>query len=197
MKFVDSGDGKTAFDKDGNLCTVIDKNDMVVIGDPNPDIYGNIITNINYKNWSLNAVFSYSYGNDIYNYQRSILEGGSYFYNQTTALNKRWISEGQKTDIPQVSYEDKMGNSRFSDRWIEDGSYIRLKRLTLSYNCPINSLYLQGITIYGAADNLFTATKYLGPDPEFSPSNKILSQGIDRGLLPQSRTFSIGVKINL
>ena len=197
MKFVDSGDGKTALDKDGNICTVIDKNDMVVIGDPNPDIYGNIFANINYKNWSLNAVFSYCYGNDIYNYQRSILEGGSYFYNQTTALNKRWISEGQKTDIPQISYEDKMGNSRFSDRWIEDGSYIRLKRLTLSYNCQINSLFLQGITIYGAADNLFTATKYLGPDPEFSPSNMILSQGIDRGLLPQSRTFSIGVKINL
>ena len=197
VRFVDSGDGKTLKDAAGNVYTAIDKNDMVIIGDPNPDFYGNIFANVKYKNWALNAVFTYCYGNDIFNYQRSILEGGSYFYNQTTALTNRWISEGQVTDIPKATYEDPMGNSRFSDRWIEDGSFIRLKRLTLSYTLPINSLYLQGLTIYGVADNLFTATKYLGSDPEFSLNNNILIQGIDRGLLPQSRCFSIGVKINL
>jgi hypothetical protein len=90
-----------------------------------------------------------------------------------------------------------MGNSRFSDRWIEDGSYLRLKSLTLSYKLPINNTYIQGITIWGQANNLLTFTKYLGADPEFSMSNSVLSQGIDRGLLSQGRNFHVGVKINL
>lgn len=175
----------------------INEKDRVVIGDPNPDIYGNIFTNLHYKNWDLGVVFNYSLGNDVYNYQRSILEGGSYFYNQTTAMLGRWTTEGQEASIPKISYEDKMGNSRFSDRWIEDGSYLRLKSLTLSYTWDIQTRYLHGLTVWGAANNLFTLTKYLGSDPEFSSSNNVLYQGIDRGLLPTNRSFSVGLKINL
>lgn len=182
-------------DTDGNGC--IDDNDRVVIGDPNPDLYGNIYTTLTWKRWSLNAVMNYSIGNDIYNYQRSLLEGGSMFYNQTTAMNARWMVEGQQTEIPRVSYEDPMGNSRFSDRWIEDGSYLRLRSLTLSYQLPITSTYIQGITIWGAAYNLFTLTHYLGSDPDCSMSNNVLAQGIDRGLLGNPRSFSLGIKINL
>ena len=74
---------------------------------------------------ALQAVMNYSLGNDVYNFQRSLLEGGSYFLNQTTALLNRWNTEGQQTDIPRVNYTDPMGNARFSDRWIEDGSYLR------------------------------------------------------------------------
>jgi hypothetical protein len=99
--------------------------------------------------------------------------------------------------MPKITYDDPHGNSRFSDRWIEDGSYIRLKNVTLSYRIPIATTYLQGITVWGSANNLFTITKYLGPDPEFSTSNDILTRGIDRGLLPQSTNFSLGLKINL
>ena len=117
--------------------------------------------------------------------------------NQTKAVNNRWISEGQVTDIPRVAYEDPMGNSRFSDRWIEDGSYLRLSNVTLSYYLPIQSTYLQGITVWGSASNLFTITRYLGSNPDFSMSNSVLSQGIDRGLLSQGRSFSLGVNINL
>ena len=186
MKFVDA---------DGNH--EINEADMQVIGDPNPDLYGNIFTNVRWKNLSLDVVFNYSLGNDVYNYQRSVLEGGSRFYNQTTAMLSRWTHEGQVTDIPRISYLDESGNSRFSDRWIEDGSYLRLKNITLSYYIPIRSTYLQGITIWGAANNLVTFTKYLGIDPEFSADNTVLSMGIDRGLLAQSRNFSLGVKINL
>ena len=90
-----------------------------------------------------------------------------------------------------------MGNSRFSDRWIEDGSFLKLKTVTLSYTLPIRSTYLQGITIWAAANNLFTITKYLGSDPEFSYSNSVLGMGIDRGLLGNGRSFSIGAKIKL
>ena len=142
-------------------------------------------------------MFNYSVGGDIYNYQRSLLEGGSYFYNQTTAMLHRWQYEGQQTDIPRASYLDTMGNSRFSDRWIEDGSYLKLKNVTLSYNIPVRSTYLQAITLWGSANNLFTITKYLGSDPEFSMTNSVLGMGIDRGLHAPGRSFSLGVKINL
>jgi hypothetical protein len=142
-------------------------------------------------------VFNYSLGNDIFNYQRSLLEGGTYFLNQTTAMKNRWTTEGQKTNYPRVEYKDPMGNARFSDRWIEDGSYLRLSNITLSYYLPIQSTYLQGITIFGNVNNLFTITKYLGSDPDCGIAGGILTKGIDRGLLSKGRSFSMGVNINL
>ena len=192
--YFEAGDVKFK-DIDGN--NVIDKNDRVVIGDPNPDIYGNIFTTVNWKNLTLSAAFNYSLGNDVYNYQRSLLEGGTYFMNQTTAVGNRWTTEGQITDVPRVNYTDPMGNSRFSDRWIEDGSYLRLSSVTLSYHIPVHSTYLQGITIWGNASNLFTISKYLGSNPESAMASGILSQGIDRGLLSAGRSFSMGININL
>ena len=182
-------------DRDGNH--VIDANDRTVIGDPNPDIYGNIHTTASWKNLTLTAVFNYSLGNDIFNYQRMLLEGGTYFLNQTTAMKSRWTTEGQQTAYPRAEYNDPMGNSRFSDRWIEDGSYLRMSNLTLSYYLPIQSTYLQGITIFGNVTNLFTITKYLGSDSDCAIAGSILTQGIDRGLLGQGRSFSLGVNINL
>ena len=182
-------------DKDNN--GIINDDDRFVIGDPNPDIYGNIYTRFNWKNWSLNATFRYSIGNDVYNYQRSLLEGGSRFYNQTTAMLTRWTGENQQTNMPRISYGDPMGNSRFSDRWIEDGSYLRLSNVTLSYSIPIRSTYLQGITLWGGAYNLFTITRYLGSDPDCGVNGNALLQGIDRGLLANARSFALGVKVNL
>ena len=175
----------------------IDEEDRVIIGDPNPSLYGNISSHLQYKHLALDVAFNYSLGNDVYNYQRSILECGSRFYNQTTAMRGRWSVEGQHTDIPRLSYEDAMGNARFSDRWIEDGSYLRLKNITLSYKWDFDYRFLQGVTLWGSTQNLLTLTKYLGSDPEVSASNSVLCQGIDRGLLPSSRSFSMGVKINL
>ena len=186
MNFVDQDDNG-----------VIDEKDRTVIGDPNPDLYGNIHTTLSWKNLTMSAVFNYSLGNDIFNYQRSLLEGGTYFLNQTTAMKNRWTTEGQKTDYPRVEYKDPMGNARFSDRWIEDGSYLRLSNITLSYYLPIQSTYLQGITIFGNVNNLFTITKYLGSDPDCGIAGGILTQGIDRGLLSKGRSFSMGVNINL
>ena len=150
-----------------------------------------------WKNLSLQAVLTYSLGNDVYNYQRSLIEGGSLFLNQTTAMQYRWTTEGQQTDIPRATYGDPMGNSRFSDRWIEDGSYLRLSNVTLSWHLPIQSTYLQGTTLWGSAQNLFTLTHYLGSDPNCSLGSSVLAQGIDRGLLASGRSFSLGVNINL
>ena len=186
MKFEDVS-------KDG----VINEDDRVIIGNPNPDIYGSIYSTFNWKRLTLSAVFNYSLGNDIFNYQRSLLEGGNLFINQTTAMTGRWNAEGQQTDIPRVVYNDPIGNARFSDRWIEDGSYLRLSSVTLSYQIPIRSTYLQGITIWGNASNLFTVTRYLGSNPDCSMGSSVLSQGIDRGLLSAGRNFSVGFNINL
>jgi TonB-linked SusC/RagA family outer membrane protein len=175
----------------------INDKDRTVIGDPNPDIYGNIFTTLSYKRFKLDVNFNYCLGNDVYNYLRSQLESGSRFMNQSTALLNRWQIEGQVTDVPKVSFQDPMGNSRFSDRWIEDGSYLKLKSLTLSYDLPINSTFLQGLGFWIQANNVFTITKYLGTDPEFSMSSSVLGQGIDTGMLSMSRSFVAGIKINL
>ena len=185
VKFADNGDKE------------INKADMQIIGDPNPDIYGNIFTSLSYKRIRLDVNFNYSLGNDAYNYLRSQLEGGSRFMNQSITMVNRWSYEGQKTDMPTATWEDPMGNARFSDRWIEDASYLRLKSITLSYELPINNTFIHGLTFWGQANNVFTVSKYLGAYPDFSMSNSVLEQGIDRGLLANSRSFMLGIKINL
>ena len=182
---------------DQNGDKIIDERDRVVIGNPNPDIYGNIFTSLAFKRFKLDLNFTYSLGNDVYNYLRSQLESGSTFFNQSTAMTKRWQMEGQQTDIPRVTFQDPMGNSRFSDRWIENGSYLKLSSVTLSYDLPINSTFLQGLSFWVQANNLFTITRYLGPDPENAITSSVIGQGIDCGLLPNSRSFVAGIKINL
>ena len=186
MRFVD-------LYKDG----VIDTKDKTVIGDPNPDFTGSLNTRITYKKLAVSALFTFSQGNDVYNYARSILEGGYNLYNQSAAMQNRWLNEGQQTAIPKAILGDPMDNSRFSDRWIEDGSYLRFKTLTVAYEVPVHSIFLSGFTIWASANNLWTYSKYLGPDPEFSISNSILYQGIDAGLLSQGRSYFVGLKLNL
>lgn len=178
----------------------ISEADMVVIGDPNPDFYGNFYTSLKWKNLTLDINFKYSVGNDIYNYQRSQLESGSSIYNQTTAVVNRWTYEGQITDVPRVMATDNeewVNNERFSDRWIEDGSYLKLKKVRLTYDIPLTLSWLQGLSVWGEANNLVTLTKYLGTDPEVSAGNSVLYQGIDAGFLPSSKSFNFGVTINL
>jgi hypothetical protein len=178
----------------------IDDADKTIIGDPNPDIYGNIFATLSWKAFTLNIGFNYSLGNDVYNYQRSILNAGSNFYNQQVAEVGRWRYEGQQASLPRVNYGDPMGNNRFSDRWIEDGSYLRMKNVKLTYQVPFPEAWqswLQGISVWAEGSNLFTLTRYTGSDPEFSASNNQLYQGIDCGNIVQGRIFSMGVKINL
>jgi hypothetical protein len=90
-----------------------------------------------------------------------------------------------------------MGNSRFSDRWIEDGSYFRVKSLSISYKIPINLQMFDQVHLWASANNLLTLTNYLGRDPEVSVNNAVLYQGIDTGLMPLTRSFTIGLKLNL
>ena len=192
VNFFDrNGDGIISDGTDGYA------DDRIVIGDPNPDIYGNIFTTLAWKRFKLDVRFNYSLGNDVYNYMRQQLESGSRFMNQTTAILRRWQVEGQQTDMPRITFQDPMGNARFSDRWIEDGSYLRLKSLTLSYDLPLKSEFIQGLQVWVQGNNLLTFTKYLGSDPEFSMTNSVIGQGIDVGRISQTRSIVAGVKINL
>ncbi|TCO09870.1 TonB-linked SusC/RagA family outer membrane protein [Natronoflexus pectinivorans] len=175
----------------------ITANDKQIIGDPNPDFYGSFNTRFGYKNFTLDAFFTYSVGNDVYNHLRASLESGSDFSNQSTAMLTRWRAEGQQTNQPRAYYGDPMGNSRFSDRWIEDGSFLKLKSIKLNYKVPVQSNWLGGLDVWVAANNLWTMTDYLGRDPEVSVGNGVLYQGIDAGLLPSTKSFFVGVKMNL
>ena len=143
--------------------------------------------------------FNYSLGNDVYNYQRSILNSGSNFYNQQVAEVGRWRYEGQQAELPRANYGDPMGNNRFSDRWIEDGSYLRLKTVSLTYRVPVPGswTWLQGLSVWVEGQNLLTFSKYLGSDPEFSAGTGVLYQGIDTGNLAHGRSVTAGLKINL
>lgn len=182
-------------DNDGNK--IINDADKQVIGDPNPDIYGNFNLDLAYKRLKVGALFTYAYGNDAYNALRAVLESGSSLHNQTRNMVNRWVADGQQTSVPRATYDDPMGNARFSDRWIEDASFLRLRQLSLSYELPKVGPFLNGSTVWFAVDNVFTVSKYLGSDPEFSYGGQTLYQGIDAGLVPSTRSFHIGLKLNL
>ena len=187
MKFVDvNGDD------------FIDNNDRMIIGNPNPDVTGSFSTNITYKRFSLEGLFTFSVGNDIYNGMRYNLEKMSGYENQSTAVANRWRAEGQITDMPKATWGDPMGNANFSNRWIEDGSYLRLKTLVLGYDFKVNDVnYVKYIKLYATANNLLTFTKYLGYDPEFSATSSIFGQGTDIGLTPQFTSVQLGLRLGL
>ena len=183
-------------DLDGN--NIIDQSDRQVIGDPTPDIIGGYNNRFTWKNFELNTLFTFSYGNDVFNYLRYKLESASGVENQLISVNNRWRGVGQVTNPPKAAWGDPMGNSRFSDRWIEDGSYIRLRSLSLQYNWPIKTgAFLKSIALYALANNVFTLTEYKGYDPEFSVTPTVFSQGIDTGLDPQFRSVTLGVRLGL
>jgi len=186
MRFIDTNGDK-----------IINGSDRVVIGNPNPDLFGSFNNSFAYKNWSLDVLVSFVLGNNIYNYTRAMLESGSNYYNQTDAMRNRWRGEGQLTNVPKAAYGDPMGNAQFSDRWIEDGSYLRLRTVNLSYNVPLKIKAIKYAKIYATGNNLFTLTNYLGYDPEFSATGSIFTQGVDTTLEPQFRSVQLGVRIGL
>lgn len=179
---------------DQNGDNVIDERDRVVIGNPNPDWFGSFHTTFSYKRFSAHALFTYSLGNEVYNANRHRLETLSSYDNQSIAVLNRWKEEGQQTDIPRANWGDPLSNSEFSDRWIENGSYLRLRTVNIGYRLPINHVILKEVDAFVTVNNLFTVSNYLGYDPEFSANSSIFSQGVDIGLTPQFRTIQLGIK---
>ncbi|MFA1771539.1 SusC/RagA family TonB-linked outer membrane protein [Rufibacter glacialis] len=190
MRFVNHND-------EGASKGMIDENDRVVIGNPNPDFTGMFTTRLEYKRFSLDTYFTFSQGNDIYNYTRAQIESAAGTGNQTDAVIRRWRTDGQVTDMPRANFGDPLGNNRFSDRWIEDGSYLRLRTLTVRYDLPLNTKYIKSASFYATGNNLLTFSNYKGYDPEFSAGETIFAQGVDVGLVPQVRSVLLGVRIGL
>ena len=117
--------------------------------------------------------------------------------NQSVKTLQRWQYEGQITSVPKATWGDPIGNSAFSNRWIEDGSYLRLKQLTLNYKVKKNLAGVQGLTVFATASNLLTFSRYKGYDSEFSYSQNLTSQGVDYANTPVSRQFLVGIKFGL
>ena len=182
---------------DTNNDNIIDGKDKQIIGNPNPKLFGGFNTTLSYKNFGLSAFFTYSLGNDIFNYVRYQAESMNTYSNQFTSVLDRWTPANPNGKLPRASIGDPTGNTAFSDRWIEDGSYLRLKQLTLNYNIPAMAGVYKGITIYLTATNLLTFTKYSGYDPDFLYSNNPFYMGIDYGKMPQTKSFIVGLKLDL
>ncbi|GAB3650631.1 TonB-dependent receptor [Echinicola sediminis] len=173
---------------------IIDDQDRTLIGDASPDFFGSFFTQTRYRKFSLSAQFTFSSGNQMYNAVRREMESLSDFRNQSLAVDRRWQTDGQVTDIPKAMYGDPMGNSRFSDRWIEDGSFLRLNNVTLSYQLGKLS-FIEGGEVYLAGENLFTLSDYLGLDPVTSYAYQPYMQGVDFGAMPLPTTLKLGFNL--
>jgi len=182
-------------DRDHNQ--IINELDKTIIGDPNPGLFGGFFTTLTYRGFDLSLFFNYSMGNDIYNYTKQVSQSMDSYANQSTSVMDRWSSSNTGSEIPRNAYGDPSGNTFFSDRWIEDGSYLRLKQITLSYHFSRISKIYRGMTVYIKANNLLTLTKYSGYDPEFFYYNDPFYMGIDYGKIPHSQSFMIGIKLDL
>ncbi|MFC2079999.1 SusC/RagA family TonB-linked outer membrane protein [Bacteroidota bacterium] len=180
-------------EKDG----IIDEYDKTIIGSPIPDYYGGISTGITYGRWKMIVDVQGVFGNEVFNYVRSVNEGMTDLSNQSMAVLNRWQKEGQVTSMPRSLWGDPMHNTDFSSRWIEDASFIRLKNISLSYKIPEKFLLFRNAEFYITGGNLLTFTKYLGYDPEFAYSYNTMEQGIDYGLSPNTKSFMVGIKLGL
>ncbi|UYQ94041.1 SusC/RagA family TonB-linked outer membrane protein [Chitinophaga horti] len=183
--------------EDVNNDGIIDASDRVNIGNPTPDYTGGVNTRVIWDRFELNALFTFSKGNSVYNYTRARLEAAAGVENQLLSVNNRWRYDGQTGAAPKATWGDPMGNGRFSDRWIEDGSYFRLRSLSLQYYIPLKNMILKSASVYATGNNLFTLSKYKGFDPEFSAGPSLFAQGIDMGLDPLYRNITLGVRIGL
>ncbi|MFV0313165.1 MAG: SusC/RagA family TonB-linked outer membrane protein [Dysgonomonas sp.] len=171
---------------------VINDNDRTYIGNPTPEWSFSMNNSFAYKNFDLQIFLQGVAGNDIYNANRIWQEGMAVPQNQTAKVLDRWTGEGTSNSVPRAVYSDPNKNARHSDRFVEDGSYLRIKNLTLGYTLPqaiSKKAYLQTVRMYMSCQNLYTFTKYSGFDPEVG------ANGIDLSTYPLTRTISFGVNV--
>jgi TonB-linked SusC/RagA family outer membrane protein len=172
--------------------------DRVILGNSQPKFTGGITNTFSYKGIDLSVFLQGSYGNKIYNQQRNVLELGTGYTNATTTLLNRWTPTNTNTDV-HSAYQDPAAT--ISDRFVENGSYLRLKSLSLGYTFPQSVLSrspIKKIRIYANAQNLATWTKYTGYDPEVSSNEQsAITSGVDNGAYPNNKSFIVGIGITL
>jgi TonB-dependent starch-binding outer membrane protein SusC len=176
-------------------------NDKTIIGNPIPDIGFGLVLGANYKGIDFSANFSGVYGNEVFDANQYWLEGMVIPFNASVTVKDRWKKDGDISSIPRAVSPDANQNTRVSNRWVHDGSYVRLKTISLGYTVPadllkrISNNAVSNLRIYATAQNLLTLTKYPGFDPEIN-SGSNLAQGIDSGQYPQSKLYMFGIQIS-
>ena len=196
---IDPDTGNVIFaDLDNNL--VINENDRTIIGNALPDFTWGYTNTLRYKGFELIAFFQGVEGQDIFNATRFSIENQLSYSNQGISVLDRWTPENREGSLPIAVLGDPDGNSRTSTRWVEDGSYIKLREVTLSYTFPsrwIKKMKVSNLKIYTQGRNLYTWTDYTGYDPEVnSQVRDPLAQNIDYGTYPQVKTFIAGMNIS-
>jgi Outer membrane receptor proteins, mostly Fe transport len=179
--------------KDLNHDGVINDEDRTVIGNPNPSHLFSINNSMTWRGFELSIYLQGVAGNKIFNANKIDLTGMSAAYNQLTDVLSRWNGEGTSNVIPRAVYSDPNGNNRISDRFVESGSYLRLKTISLSYNFPLQWVKIfsvESARLTLSCENVATITGYSGFDPEVGIN------GIDLSSYPVSRTFNIGFNVN-
>ncbi|MGJ1418542.1 SusC/RagA family TonB-linked outer membrane protein [Sphingobacterium spiritivorum] len=196
IRFVDfNGDGKITDD------------DRQYAGSPFPDFNYGIRGNVSYKGIDLGIFFDGMAGNKIYNYTRARMESMNEFTNFGSNVENAWTEQNRDTDVPRFTQEDKNKNSRrVSDRWLESGSFFRLKTLEIGYTFNtqwVSKAKFKNLRLFAAADNLFTSTKYKGYTPDLGQNDdqngggsSTMSRGTDHGRFPLARTIMIGLQAN-
>ncbi len=175
----------------------LNDSDKKYIGNPYPDLMLGFNIGLNWRGWDFAANFYGTFGNDIFNLQRSRYSGASGQNVYAGTLAKAWSGEGSTNDIPRLSYNDLNQNyTRVSSFFVEDGSYMRCKLMTLGYTLPASIMGDINLRVYFSAQNLFTITGYSGMDPErpFYDGGAI-ETGIDRSNYPTPKTFLFGVDL--
>ena len=200
-----TADGKTSYSAKYNPNITLVTADRQIMGNAMPEFFGGITNNISYKGFDLSAFFSFQYGDQILNYNRFLGEKqGQAGYNGrfvTESQMARWTTPGQKTSVPRVT---SVGNNYLieqNSRFLENGSFLRLKTLSLGYSFDKLSakLKVEKIRAYVLGSNLWLLTKYTGPDPEISVNqgNSGNAPGLDQGTPPQPRSVQVGINVTL
>ena len=179
--------------------------DRQIFGNALPLHTGGLTNEFSYKGFTLSVFMQWSYGNDVYNQTAAVLENMTGFFNQNTDVLRRWQQPGDQTDIPIALFSDATGlaavganNREISDRFLEDGSFLRVKDIRLGYSFDsefAERLFLRNLNIYGSVRNAFTFTDYSGFDPESQNNSVVTAVGVDYLEQPQPRTFIIGINV--
>ena len=197
--------------KDLDRNGIINDNDRTYIGNPTPEWTFAMNNMFRWKGFDLEVFIQGIAGNEIFNANRIWQEGMAVAQNQTTAVLDRWTGEGSSNSMPRAVFNDPNHNTRISNRFIEDGSYVRLKNISLGYTLPQSWVKKNNVRLFVSCQNVFTLSDYSGFDPEVSVGNTQTyydpmdpiqesdintENGIDNSLYPLTRTFSMGVHIN-
>lgn len=197
---IDPSTGDVVY-ADKNNDDRITTEDRTIVGNPHPDFIGGITNVFSYKGFDLSIFLQFSYGNDVFNGSRLYLESLQGGDNQLAAVTRRWKKPGDITNIPRATSDPVKAaeNKRVSSRFIEDGSYLRIKNLTFGYTFNknlISKLRLASLRVYFTTQNLLTFTNYTGLDPEvnyYGDDNTVI--GTDFFTYPQARSFNFGVNL--